>query len=1696
MRNKVIFTTILAFFVLIFANSAYAATINVNPGDGTISNAITGAHDGDTLNLTTGNYTDDESIKVGKNLTITGAGSDSTFIDGKDDHTVFHVEPGYTVLIQNLCIQNGKASQNGGGIYNEGNLILNNCEICYNQAAKGDNARDATPGGDGGAVYNTNKGNLTAINCYIHDNNAGKGGDANGNSGKDGESKSGGNGGAIYNAGILNLQNCDIEYNNAGDGGDGSRVHDGSSGGSGGAIYNAAGATLTIEDNCSFYHNCAGDGGENEDASRGGAGGNGGAIFNDENAGTVLITDSIINANNAGNGHHGGDAGNGGAIYNRGVITLEDCEIDANHAGNGGSATGSKNGQQGGSGGAIYNEADDKDRTVSTVLTLINCELSDNWAGDGGSASNDNQGGAGGNGGAIYNGATLTVEDGCEFDDNYTGNGSDSNNGAEGASGGDGGAIYNLSGATATISNSQFDGNYAGNGGDGTDTRNGRDGGNGGAIYNNGIFIITNTSLTNNKGGKGGSIGELPLDALSGGNGGDGGAIYNDQKGDFTITNCTLTKNEAGSGGDSGDLTSDAGNGGDGGAIYNNGKLLINQGTVIDRNLAGIGGGVLQISEFDHNLPWGDGGNGGAIYNDDEGVLTINETIITNNRARIAGLGHSAGDGGAIYNTGSLNITQSELRGNMAGVDVINAFAKYFAEKYDVQWLFNVQIDYGKGNGIYSDTDDPVAVNFCSFEDEGTFYIDSDLKPKDYIEDVYLNGYNSSKLNLQNNWWGINNSTEIANLVRGKNDLTNYYTPYLVLNITADPNPIKRDQTSTVTSTLIMNSAGQNTKETYNMTVPDGVKVTFRVLRGTLSTHTTTTTSGVATTIFTPAIIGDGRVYARVGRQVVSVNISKVKSANVALKMNATLTQYDYNQDTIEYLITATNYGPNEATGLIISDPIPSGTTLSSYYVWNLTTHTWDQLSAGYDPATGNWTIGSLPIGRTAQLKILVTVNPHPATITINNTAKRTAQNEDNSLRSSVTTKTKVLAQAAVVVDNSVNVTTQNVGQNIVYTLTATNGGPENATNIKITDILPAGLTFVSAVGDGSYSAGVWTINQINAFTSAVIHITATVTSAVAGTTVNNTATLSQLDQYDSNIGMTDNASFYVPIADAGVFSEFWSADNWGSAITNADYLDKVIVAINLYNNGPDADSDLVVSDILPTGLNATGNWWVSWDNGQSWVSQDASFDPLTGNWTVNHLGWTDSFWLAIEAQVVDSDTRIENNASIVEADVYDPNTVNNESTAYLNVSASADIYITMNSSNVHPYVEDVFHITIKVGNNGPDSAGNVKVTLPVPADMEFLGFLLCTQGTPNYDSTSKTITWDLGDLGSVNQTLLFNLRAINVGISLLDANVTSNTYDYNLSNNKAMIDVLDVPSADAGVFSEFWSVDNWGSAINTANYLDKVIAAINLYNNGPDADINVVVSDILPAGLSATGNWWVSWDNGQSWVSQDASFDPLTGNWTVNHLGLFDSFWLAIEAQVVDSDTRIENNASIVDADVHDPNPSNDESTAYLDVPAAADIYITITSNNNNPRVGETFTLTYKLGNNGPDTAENVTITIPIPDGFVISGISGDGTWIINGNNIIWTLENVTVGDPYLYVTGWTTQPGNNLFTASLASNTYNINSTGINSLKLNALPTANAATTTTIRMQNTGVPAIPLILALLMMIAGYAGTRKNYWE
>jgi len=94
---------------------------------------------------------------------------------------------------------------------------------------------------------------------------------------------------------------------------------------------------------------------------------------------------------------------------------------------------------------------------------------------------------------------------------------------------------------------------------------------------------------------------------------------------------------------------------------------------------------------------------------------------------------------------------------------------------------------------------------------------------------------------------------------------------------------------------------------------------------------------------------------------------------------------------------------------------------------------------------------------------------------------------------------------------------TPNVGDSITFGVTVTNNGPAAASGVIVTDLLPAGLTFVSAtLSQGVYApgTGLWTVGTVVSGTPQTLTLQAQVVSPGNKT---NTAAISHSDQFDPN---------------------------------------------------------------------------------------------------------------------------------------------------------------------------------------------------------------------------------------------------------------------------------------------------------------------------------------------------------------------------------------------------------------------------------------------------------------------------------------------------------------------------------------------------------------------------------------------------
>src|SRR5207237_1013515 len=114
-----------------------ADTVNAADGVNSLREAIICANTtpgADTITVPAGTYTlmiagtNEDAAATGDlditdDLSLTGAGSATTIIDGGALDRVFHVRPQVTVSMSGFTIRNGLTTSNGGAILNEGTML-------------------------------------------------------------------------------------------------------------------------------------------------------------------------------------------------------------------------------------------------------------------------------------------------------------------------------------------------------------------------------------------------------------------------------------------------------------------------------------------------------------------------------------------------------------------------------------------------------------------------------------------------------------------------------------------------------------------------------------------------------------------------------------------------------------------------------------------------------------------------------------------------------------------------------------------------------------------------------------------------------------------------------------------------------------------------------------------------------------------------------------------------------------------------------------------------------------------------------------------------------------------------------------------------------------------------------------------------------------------------------------------------------------------------------------------------------------------------------------------------------------------------------------------------------------------------------------------------------------------------------------
>ncbi|MBB1194815.1 hypothetical protein DNC80_14185, partial [Flavobacterium sp. SOK18b] len=636
------------------------------------------------------------------------------------------------------------------------------------------------------------------------------------------------------------------------------------------------------------------------------------------------------------------------------------------------------------------------------------------------------------------------------------------------------------------------------------------------------------------------------------------------------------------------------------------------------------------------------------------------------------------------------------------------------------------------------------------------------------------------------------------------------------------------------------------------------------------------------------------------------------------------------------------------------------------------------------------------------------------------------------------------LTNADLQIAKAVNNPSPNVGSNVTFTLTASNLGPGAATGVNVTDVLPAGYTFVSAlpsVGTYDNTTGLWLIGDLANGGNATLSIVARVNAS--GSYI-NTATIAgnETDPVSGNNADSRTTS-PVPQANVGIVKI-------GSSAT-ATVGNNVTFTLTANNAGPSPATGVIVNDVLPAGYSFV-----------SALPSVGTYNSGTGIWSIGNLANGASASLSIVARVNATGSYV--NTAMIAANEADPISANNTSkftivpydaTAQRNCNSTAT---TANLSFQNP-------VFVSGSNNGIADEGDVyrfpNVTTGVDA-LVTISAIFGSGGTPSLSDLDKpAVTEGVDGFDEAFQpsmltnggnpvafTFTFNFVTaggtianpvrLNYYASALDVDgdnanlreyVEMNLPDARFNSNPTNLTFATTGTSFRGTATTSAVQPGTGVAPGfayTAYFENRSSMVITIGSMGgtnverlnsiyfrdityPGRESTVLTTPLLCGNVSVQGGGVISGStinltgpNNQT-TTTDASGNysfviPIAslGTYTVTQTNLagFSNF-----SDVEGANDSVINNNIFGFASI----------TGRNFVDASSNVSVVKTVNNATPIVGSNVTFTLAANNVGPSDATAVVVNDLLPSGYTYASDNGAGAY--NSGTGVWTIGNLNNG-------------------------------------------------------------------------------------
>ncbi len=535
----------------------------------------------------------------------------------------------------------------------------------------------------------------------------------------------------------------------------------------------------------------------------------------------------------------------------------------------------------------------------------------------------------------------------------------------------------------------------------------------------------------------------------------------------------------------------------------------------------------------------------------------------------------------------------------------------------------------------------------------------------------------------------------------------------------------------------------------------------------------------------------------------------------------------------LTYTIKASNTGASTDPDVVVTDTLPADVTFVS-------------ATGGVMPSGGVLTlpIGSLASNVTTTLTIVVTPTAAAASGNglITNSAVITGQYNINTMNSASVTTT-VTPATAIAIQVTPMPATAGVGQNLIYTVTATNNGPSNATNVVLVDALPSFIggsvtATTSVAGVNTVVAGsqvTASFGEVDDNDSVTLTITVVPTlAAAANSPLVDTATVTN-NEFNPDPNTATSSVPVNPVSNLSI-AMYGSTASVGVG-SNLTY---TIVASN---SDPSTDPAAVVTDTLPanvTFVSATGGAMLS----------DGVLTLPVGSLDANPTTIL-TIVVTPDAAAAGSGSASITNVAVINS----PYNTNLENSASVNTTVTAVTALGVKiSPNSGPnYVEHDLTYTIMATNSGPSNATGVILTDTLPGDIGTKVTATTSVAGVNATVAGSQVTASFGEIDagdSVTLTIkVVPTLAAAADSPLFDSAKVMNN-EFNSSPNTASVATTILPIVAVAI-TQFTATP--GPVVYGSNLTYKAVVT----NSGPSTATGVVVTLPLPAFTSfVRGNW------------------------------------------------------------------------------------------------------------------------------------------------------------------------------------------------------------------------------------------------